>query len=220
MQLPAVAVAERAEPEHRAGQPERVADRDEVERGLASIERLADRRQGDVRDRQVEVRDGRDDDQRREDEARSLRSRARGLGAGLWLGRWQAALASVMTRPPRSRARRRRPGDRSSGPPRHSRWATRPVQPVWCDAPMPAPVSPWKYSWNSSRSRHSGSSRNFAIAPATGRWPVGVRQPDRDEPGREVRGHVAQPQPPPGAGRMLDGERHPRAPRPSAAATR
>ena len=36
---------------------------------------------------------------------------------------------------------------------------------------MPAPVSPWKYSWNSSRSRHSGSSRSFAIAPATGRWP-------------------------------------------------
>ena len=27
--------------------------------------------------------------------------------------------------------------------------ATRPVQPVWCDAPTPRPVSPWKYSWNS-----------------------------------------------------------------------
>ena len=49
--------------------------------------------------------------------------------------------------------------------PRHSRWATRPVQPVWCEAPRPAPVSPWKYSWKaagraspgpsgSARSRH------------------------------------------------------------------
>src|SRR5262245_16334463 len=27
--------------------------------------------------------------------------------------------------------------------------AIRPVQPVWCEAPRPRPVSPWKYSWNS-----------------------------------------------------------------------
>ena len=85
---------------------------------------------------------------------------------------------------------RRRPGGRggpsaealsfrSSGPPRASRCATRPVQPVWCEAPIPAPVSPWKYSWNSSRSRHSGSSRNFAIAPGDGPVAVGVGQPDR-----------------------------------------
>ena len=63
------------------------------------------------------------------------------------------------------------PAFRSSGPPRARRCATRPVQPVWCEAPIPAPVSPWKYSWNSNRSRHSGSSRNFAMRPATGRWP-------------------------------------------------
>jgi hypothetical protein len=25
-------------------------------------------------------------------------------------------------------------------------FATRPVQPVWCEAPSPAPLSPWKYS--------------------------------------------------------------------------
>ena len=26
--------------------------------------------------------------------------------------------------------------------------AIRPVQPVWCEAPTPRPLSPWKYSWN------------------------------------------------------------------------
>ena len=29
---------------------------------------------------------------------------------------------------------------------RRTRSATRPVHPVWCDAPSPAPVLPWKYS--------------------------------------------------------------------------
>ena len=37
-----------------------------------------------------------------------------------------------------------------SQPASTTRSATRPVQPVWCDAPSPAPVSPWKYSKNSS----------------------------------------------------------------------
>ena len=46
-----------------------------------------------------------------------------------------------------------------------------PVQPVWCDAPIPAPVSPWKYSWNQSRSCQSGSVWNFSYAPNTGRRP-------------------------------------------------
>src|SRR5205085_11426362 len=32
-----------------------------------------------------------------------------------------------------------------------TRSATRPVQPVWWEAPSPAPVSPWKYSWNGRR---------------------------------------------------------------------
>ena len=31
-------------------------------------------------------------------------------------------------------------------------FATSAVQPVWWLAPMPAPVSPWKYSWNRMRS--------------------------------------------------------------------
>ena len=43
-QLAPVAVAERAEVEHRRGQAERVADRDQVERRLRRVERLADRR--------------------------------------------------------------------------------------------------------------------------------------------------------------------------------
>ena len=29
-----------------------------------------------------------------------------------------------------------------------SSFATRPVQPVWCEAPRPRPLSPSKYSWN------------------------------------------------------------------------
>ena len=64
---------------------------------------------------------------------------------------------------------------------------------------MPAPVSPWKYSWKSSRSRHSGSSRNFAIEPATGRWRSSVRQPDRDETRGEVRSDVTEAHPLPRA---------------------
>ena len=43
--------------------------------------------------------------------------------------------------------------------------ATSPVQPVWWLAPIPAPLSPWKYSWNSSRSRQCGSRWNFSIPP-------------------------------------------------------
>jgi hypothetical protein len=36
---------------------------------------------------------------------------------------------------------------------------------VWCDAPRPSPVSPWKYSWNRIRSRQCGSFWNFSFAP-------------------------------------------------------
>ena len=70
-QLAPVAVAERAEVEHRGGEAERVADRDQVERRLRRVEVLADRRQRDVGDRQVQVRDAGDEDQRDEDEARA-----------------------------------------------------------------------------------------------------------------------------------------------------
>ena len=50
----------------------------------------------------------------------------------------------VVTPPPRTRPRRM------------IRSATRPVQPVWCEAPSPEPLSPWKYSWKSSASRQRG----------------------------------------------------------------
>ena len=72
-QLAAVAVAQRAEPEHRRREPERVPHGDEVERRLRGVERLADVRQRDVRDRQVEVGDPRDDDQGEEDESAPAR---------------------------------------------------------------------------------------------------------------------------------------------------
>lgn len=36
------------------------------------------------------------------------------------------------------------------------RSATSAVQPVWCQAPSPAPLSPWKYSGKAIRSRQSG----------------------------------------------------------------
>ncbi len=65
-QLASIAVAERAEVEHRGGEPERVADRDQVEPGLGGVERLADVGQRDVGHRQVQVRDGGHRDQRRE----------------------------------------------------------------------------------------------------------------------------------------------------------
>ena len=76
-QLAAVAVAERAEVEHRGGEAERVADGDEVELGLAGVERLADVGQRDVGDRQVEVGDRRDEDQRRRGRARRAAGRPR-----------------------------------------------------------------------------------------------------------------------------------------------
>ena len=74
-QLAPVPVAQRPEPEHGGGEPERVADRDQVERRLRRVERLADVGQRDVGDRQVQVRDRRDQDQRDEDEPRPLRGR-------------------------------------------------------------------------------------------------------------------------------------------------
>ena len=73
--LASVAVAERAEVEHRGRQPERVPDRDQVEHHLRRVERLPDRRQSDVRDRQVQVRDRRDEDQADEDDAALARER-------------------------------------------------------------------------------------------------------------------------------------------------
>ena len=62
-QLAPVAVADRAQVEHRGREPERVADRDQVERRLAGVEGLADVGQSDVGDREVQVRDRGDEDQ-------------------------------------------------------------------------------------------------------------------------------------------------------------
>src|SRR3954453_8422176 len=56
-----------------------------------------------------------------------------------------------------------------------ARRATTPVQPVWCEAPIPAPLSPWKYSWNRMLSPHGGSSWNRLVAPNTGRSPFSFR---------------------------------------------
>ena len=67
-QLAPVAIADRAEVEHRGGEAQGVADRDQIERRLARVELLGDRRQGDVRNREVQVRNRRDEDQRGEDE--------------------------------------------------------------------------------------------------------------------------------------------------------
>jgi hypothetical protein len=66
-QLAAVAVAERTQPEHRRGQPERVADRHHVELGLRRVEGLADVGQGHVGHRERQVGDRGDEDQRAED---------------------------------------------------------------------------------------------------------------------------------------------------------
>ncbi len=70
--LAAVSVADRPEPQDRCGEAERVADRDQVQRGLRGVERGADRRQRDVGDREIEVRDGRHEDQRHEDQLPAL----------------------------------------------------------------------------------------------------------------------------------------------------
>src|SRR6185503_5708872 len=50
-------------------------------------------------------------------------------------------------------------------------WATSAVQPVWWLAPSPAPVSPWKYSEKSGRSRQWGSVWSNELSPKTGRRP-------------------------------------------------
>ena len=87
-QLAPVAVAEGAQPQHRAREPEGVADGDQIERGLGGVEMLADVRQGDVGHGQVQVRDPRHDDQGDEDDAgalgsaRRVVSRARGAACG------------------------------------------------------------------------------------------------------------------------------------------
>ena len=50
--------------------------------------------------------------------------------------------------------------------------ATRPVQPVWWLAPRPAPLSPWKYSWNRSSSRQCGLTRTSRSRRTPGGGPA------------------------------------------------
>ena len=82
--LAPVAVAQRAQVQHRRRETERVADRDQVEGGLRRVERLADVGQRDVGDRQVQVGDGGDEDQREEDELGAVA--VAGAAIGLALG--------------------------------------------------------------------------------------------------------------------------------------
>ena len=49
--------------------------------------------------------------------------------------------------------------------------ATIPVHPVWCEAPRPAPSSPWKYSWKRMLSFQAGSVCIFSTRPKQGRRP-------------------------------------------------
>ena len=101
--------------------------------------------------------------------------------------------------------------DSLAAPRRMIRSATSPVQPVWCDAPRPSPVSPWKYSWNGIRSRQAGSRLEEPVAaehgpPAVlavaGRSPSAARRARR-RPAPSVSML-------PGAGRELDREPSPR----------
>ena len=64
--LPAVAITERAEPQHRGRQTERVPDGDEVELRLRRVERDADVGKRHVRDGEVQVGDGRHQDERKQ----------------------------------------------------------------------------------------------------------------------------------------------------------
>ena len=70
--------------------------------------------------------------------------------------------------------------------------ATRPVQPVWWMAPTPRPVSPWKYSWNSTWSRKCGSFCSFAWSPKHRPPAVCVAQEEPRQPPRQLVGDLAR----------------------------
>ena len=106
----------------------------------------------------------------------------------------------------------------SMSPPWQSRWATIPVQPVWCEAPIPAPVSPWKYSWNQQQVVPVRVGLELLVVPEHGPAAVLVVEPDGHQPAGDVLGHVAQPDLLARAGRVLDPEvvAHERIPVPAA----
>ena len=75
---------------------------------------------------------------------------------------------------------------------RRIRLITSAVHPVWCEAPRPAPVSPWKYSWKGMRSCQAGSCWNSFTSPNTGRRPsASFRNSDTRRCG-EVVGDLAE----------------------------
>ena len=76
-ELAPVPVPQRTEVEHRCGEAERIAHGDQVQGRLRRVERRADRRQRDVGDGQVQVRDRRDQDQREQDQPAAFRCRGR-----------------------------------------------------------------------------------------------------------------------------------------------
>ena len=80
-----------------------------------------------------------------------------------------------------------------------------PVQPVWCAAPIPAALSPWKYSENTRLSRQRGSCLHALHAAEAGPAPVGSAEEDRDHPLPQVVGDRVQRQPLPGPGGVLEG---------------
>ena len=103
----------------------------------------------------------------------------------------------------RVRRRRRRCAPAAGGS--SSRSMTSAVHPVWCDAPSPAPLSPWKYSKN-SRLSHAGSFWKRAVPPKTGRWPSGPRRKIDVEPVGEVLRDLQERELRARAGRVLHGE--------------
>ena len=117
--LAAVSVADGTQPEHRCGEAQGVADGDQVQRGLGGVERGADRRQRDVGDGEVEVRNGRDDDQRREDQSPTLGTRGNGRrpsGGRRPRDRGRARVVCHVAAPRLLRTGRRPiPGHRNSG---------------------------------------------------------------------------------------------------------
>ncbi len=68
---------------------------------------------------------------------------------------------------------------------------TSPDHPVWCEAPSPSPLSPWKYSWN----RQVGPMRvglDELLAAVDRTTTGGVPHEERDDPVGEVGGDLGR----------------------------
>ena len=97
-------------------------------------------------------------------------------------------------------------------PSRTSPWRRRitsaisPVQPVWWNAPMAAPLSPWKYSLKIRLSCQAGSVCSSSVPPKQARRPSRTAREDRDQPVKQVCGDLVQGQLPARSGRVFDGE--------------